>query len=482
MFRNPIPFLLLLLELVVNHSYAQKVEVSAPVKITSKTDKVKIVGRNQDGYVIRLSGEEEVFHIYGNDMRLASAKTFEMKNGDGFIQHVQLYKSGGIIYYLHPLGRTTVLIAQVVNGKFQNNGAALPVDTFQEGIDIIQVNLRVKQSIDQQYTLFYSPVFNAKNIDAMQVTCVDKNINRIFKQFPIIQKAEREMEFAKSFVDTNGNALMIFNNSSNMMTARFLERGIDYVNSFSIPFAKKIFGDPYIEIDNKNNQLIVAGFYDNEIGMSESAAYGFFYKAYNYKLGALLEERTTAFPDSFIKSLTGRDASQTNNRLYTFNIKKVIQRLDGGISIVAESSIKDRREEQAISLSAINPYNSYRIINTFQSNDIISFSIKPNGELDWTTIMRKKQYSEEDNGFNSSFFCINQKDKLHFIYPEDISFSSDVNEYVLSSDGASDKRQLFSQEDKDVFLVPKQGRQTALNEAVIPSIKKGELRLVRIKY
>jgi hypothetical protein len=55
---------LLILLLSIN-SYtqllAQKIDVSSPVKLSSRVDKVKIVGKNQDGYVIRLSGDEENF-------------------------------------------------------------------------------------------------------------------------------------------------------------------------------------------------------------------------------------------------------------------------------------------------------------------------------------------------------------------------------------------------------------------------------------
>lgn len=476
---------LLILLLSIN-SYtqllAQKIDVSSPVKLSSRVDKVKIVGKNQDGYVIRLSGDEENFQVYGNDMRLVFAKKLDLRNGDGFVQHIQLYKTGGVVYFLRPEGRATLLMAQVLNGSFQNAGAPIPVDTFPDNTEITQANLRVKQSANQAYTVFYAPVFTGKIVSSMQTVCIDKNINRVYKRFPAVEKPEKEMEFAKCFVDTNGTTLLVFNDGVNVMKVSVWGKNESASKTFSVPFAKKIFSDPYIELDNKNNQLLFAGFYDNEVGMSEAAAYGFFYNTYDYTLGTLTNQSLTAFPDSFIQSLTGRLPSQNNNRLYTFSIKKVIQRMDGGVLIAAESSIKDRREEPIVSLSSINPYTSYRTINTFQYNDIIAFSINASGNLEWNSIMRKKQYSEEDNGFNSSFVCVNLKEQLRFIFPEDISFSSDIDEFALRSTGEFKKHTLFEQEDKDVFLVPKLGKQVAPNEVLIPSIKKGELRILRVKY
>ncbi len=476
------PFIFLLIFFSAIHLFAQKVDVSNPVKLSSRVEKVKIVGKNQDGYVIRLSGDEENFQVYGNDMQLRFAKKLDLRNGDGFVQHMQLYKTGGVVYFLRPEGKATILLAQMLNGSFLNMGAPIPVDTFQDNVDIVQSNLRVKQSANLAFTVFYAPLFNGKIVSSMQTVCIDKNINRVYKRFPLVEKQEKEMEFAKCFVDTNGTSLLVFNDGLNTMKVCVWGKEESDFKTFQVAFAKKVFSDPYIELDNKNHQLLLAGFYDNETGMSEPAAYGFFYKTYDYLQGNLKSQSQTAFPDSFIQSLTGRMPSQSNNRLYTFAIRKVIQRIDGGVLITAESSIKDRREEPVVSLSSINPYTSYRTVNTFQYNDIIAFSINATGSLEWNSIMRKKQYSEEDNGFNSSFVCVNLKDQLRFIFPEDISFGSDIDEYTLKSSGEFKKHMLFEQEDKDVFLVPKQGKQVTPNEVLIPSIKKGELRILRIKY
>jgi hypothetical protein len=96
--------------------------------------------------------------------------------------------------------------------------------------------------------------------------------------------------------------------------------------------------------------------------------------------------------------------------------------------------------------------------------------------------MRKKQQSEDDNGFNSSFAFMNEKDRVHLLYLDEISSSGAVNEYKLSSKGNADRAVLFSQDDKDIFLIPKLYKQVAPNELVIPSVKAGVFRLVRVQY
>jgi hypothetical protein len=183
-----------------------------------------------------------------------------------------------------------------------------------------------------------------------------------------------------------------------------------------------------------------------------------------------------------MRKLTGREASITNNRLFTFNIKKITQRIDGGVAIIAESFIRDTRQEQSISISVINPYNNFRTINSFQYNDIIAFSINAEGAMEWNTILRKRQYSEEDNGYFSSFLTVNTKDKLFFLYSDDETQSSDLDIYELNSNGIAYKKLIATKQEKDLRYIPKLGKQTALNEALLPSIRKGIFHLVRFKF
>jgi len=461
---------------------AQKIDVSPPTKLSSSTEKVKIVAKNSDGYVAWLSGDQEVFQMYSSDLKLSFAKTFDFAKNEGYIQHIQLYNQGGVVFFLRQEPSFTLLMAQVLNNRFMNNGEAIPIDTIYERIDIANANLRFKQSIDQRYILFYTPVFNSKQIESMQTTAIDKNLKRVYKYYFPIQQQERDMQFAKAFVDTQGNSLLIFNKNIESYSAAWLDKNLKEPVRYTISSPKKIFGDPYFEIDNKNNNLIFGGFFDNKEGTGEAAAYGCFYQIFKPSSGIQIVSNYQTFPVAFIKELTGRDASVTNNRLFTFSIRRIVQRNDGGLLIAAESYIKDRREEQTLSLSVISPYNNFRTINTFQFNDIIAFSINASGKTEWTSLMRKRQYSEDDNGYNSSFFAFNQKDRMRFIFPEEISYSSDIDEYVLGSDGKTDKRLIFNQGEKDVFLIPKMAKQVSANEVIIPSVKKGAFRIVRLKY
>jgi hypothetical protein len=180
-----------------------------------------------------------------------------------------------------------------------------------------------------------------------------------------------------------------------------------------------------------------------------------------------------------MNELTGRQTSDT--KLFTFNIKKVILRNDGGALFLAESLIKDTRE--TVFNSQFSPtFNSIQRTTYYQYNDIIAYSITPDGKEDWHSVMRKKQVSEEDNGIFSSFLITNEKERLRLLFLDEITTGAVLTEYTVSSTGETVKNQLLAQETKDVMLLPKAGKQVSPNEVVMPSYLRNMLRLVKITY
>jgi hypothetical protein len=491
-----IGFLLVVCLLWLTVSPAQTADVSAPTRMSGKLNKVRIVGKNQDGYVVRFSGGEELIHIYDNDLKLASARTLDFKGGDGNLQNILLNKTGASLFYLHGEKKQTMLMMQPVNSKFIEMSKAIVIDTFDDRRDLVDANLHFKASLDQNYTMFYYPVFADELIKSMQMTCIDRASTVIYKTFLPIGRPERDMEYAKSLVDNNGNGYLIFtaekDGKDNSYGDNYYVMRVDRTNGkltdYTIKCEKEIFGEPQFDIDNVNGNLIFCGFYDEKGDPADAAANGFFYLQYDAATGVLKHSAYNIFSSSFMTSLTGRDAGSKYTRLYTFAIRKMLLRIDGGAMFVAESVIKDKKEVMVSSPSPsfrgymYSSAPSYRTVETYSYNDIISFSIKADGSLAWNTIMRKKQLSEDDNGFNSSFSFLNEKDKVHLIYLDEISSSASVDEYKLSSKGVADRALLFTQDDKDIFLIPKLGKQVAPNEVVIPSVKSGIFRLVRVQY
>lgn len=479
--KNLLQVFLLLLSASVSAQVV--VDVSNPSKLPPKTGKFKIIGKNNDGLVLRLYGSTDVVDVFDNNLKLQTSKTIDFKNKDGLLQHIMLNKTGAVIFYLQQDRKYSVLYAQPVNAKFMETGKPVLIDSIMDRKELVAANLRFKTSADQSSLMIYYPFFSMGKVDVIKFMCVDRGLNIIYNKIVPISRDEKEMEYSKSFIDNNGNAFLVLKPESTVTGNNYevihLSGGGDF-STYSLTTGKDIFGEPWFEIDNKNGNLVMSAFYDDHVRPGEAAANGFLYASFDPANGTPLNTRYTTFSKEFIAELTGRE-NVTNQSLYTFNIRKSILRNDGGLIIIAESFIKDSRE-QAVPIGVQPGYNSYRSSEIFQFNDIIAFSINPKGEAEWSSVMRKKQASEDDNGAFSSFLIMNEKEQLRFVYLDEISAGGSLFNYVLTSRGTNTRDVLLNQEERDLLLLPKMGKQIAPNELVIPSFKNGALRLVKITF
>ncbi|MCW5906794.1 MAG: hypothetical protein KIS94_02960 [Chitinophagales bacterium] len=475
--------LLLLCWFVALSTTAQVVEVGTPTKLSSKTGKFKIIGKNNDGIIVRLYGTEDVIHVYSDDLKLAASKMLSFKNQDGLLQHIMLNKTGAVVFYLSQNKQFSVLFAQPVNSKFVEIGTPTAIDTIYDRKDLVASNLRFKSSADQNFLFIYYPYFEGSTVQYIRYQCLDRTLHKLYTRNVPIDRKEKELENSEAMVDNEGNAAIILKPERSGNTEEFdvfRVSATGELNVYSILTQKPLFGQAAFETDNKNGNLILCYFYNDGTQNEEAAAHGFFYGSYNPATGEKLSSVYFPFPSTFINELTGREMNN-KNRLYTFNIKKTILRNDGGALIIAESFIKDTREI-AVPLGIQPGFNNYRSSTIYQYNDIIAFSFNAAAQMEWYNIMRKKQASEDDNGVFSSFLIMNEKDKLRFVYLDDISASGALSQYTLSSEGKSQRQSLFNQEDRDLLLLPKLGRQISPAEAVIPSYKNGALQLIKLIF
>ena len=54
---------------------AQLIEVSNPSKLPAKSGKFKVVGKNNDGIIVRMYGVEDVINVYGDELKLVFPQT-----------------------------------------------------------------------------------------------------------------------------------------------------------------------------------------------------------------------------------------------------------------------------------------------------------------------------------------------------------------------------------------------------------------------
>ncbi len=167
-----------------------------------------------------------------------------------------------------------------------------------------------------------------------------------------------------------------------------------------------------------------------------------------------------------------------------YDIQELIVRSDGGVVLISEFI---NETSEAYEYTDYDPYyggyrTSSRYINYHEYEDILLIMIDPDGALSWEDVIRKKQVSREDHGRNSSFALLNVQSQLFFIFNEDISYNTNVLQYVLDTGGKINRNTMFNANTNEVMLVPRKARQVSGNEIIIPSIYKNNLAFVKLTY
>ncbi len=466
----------------------QVIDVSAPQKLSSKTPRFKILGKNNDGYVVRLYGNEENIFVYDENLKIKSNRLLEIRGEKPAIFHVQLNKSGGVIYYSTHDKRNAAIFAQPVNGKFTENGRALLIDSILHDNNFQPANVRMAVSADQSHIAVYFPLLGSTGINGLRMLILDRALGLRFAQTLPLQVKAEQIESADCLLDNSGRVILALNfkegdksrPSPDYFSMYVCDPESGVFGSWTYRSPKPVFGETLLRFDVRNRQLIACGFYEEEEGnRSEASASGIFYARLDPATGEVIRESWMPFPSAFIRDLTGRENAP--KKLYTFSMKEAIIRLDGGALLLAESFVKDSRE-YIMPTQFSTPFNAYRTVNIYQYNDLIAFSLDSNAVADWYAVMPKKQVSEEDNGAYSSFLLMNQKSHLNLLFLDEISSAGSLMNYRLESNGQKDKKAILDQGLKEVMLLPKLGKQVSPSEVIIPSYLRNAIRLLRIAY
>ena len=186
-------FLNLFFALLSLCAVSQTVQVSNAYKLPSKTGKFRIVGKNNDGIVVRMYGTEDVIDVFDESLKLISTRTIDFKGQSGLLQYIMLNKTGAVIFYLSQDKKYSVLLAQPVNSKFIEIGKPLVVDTIYDRKDLVASNIRFKPSIDQSYLMIYYPYFSGNTFSSAKFICIDRSVHSVYNKTIPFNRDEKEI-------------------------------------------------------------------------------------------------------------------------------------------------------------------------------------------------------------------------------------------------------------------------------------------------
>lgn len=490
-------FLLTILLFYSTLSFSQKIDFATPEKSFQRTF-IKVIGQNERGFFIlrsstafnnkidqlRLRDNKADISFVGNNLSPIWSYSLSSFNGDEEIQDISFFNDSLYVFYanVNKEKNTNELYAQKINLK-----RGIP-DSKPILIDEIQFDKKKNRGM---FYLKYSnnnnllcSMFKQSDLDdeklAINIKVLDTNLNTIWTNKYKTDYYEGVL-FLNDFRVSNDSTVYVLTSLDlDKKMLRDKKYTINIANGRSnklkpvlISLEKFFINDIKLEIDYINNQLVLAGFY-SELNSFSSA--GIIYA--NISINSE-NPKPRIFTESFkAKFLNEFNTEKTINRgteLINYYIDRIIVRTDGGVILISESNYVTE------STNYNSYYQLYTTSYTYHYDNVLLFSINPNGKIHWESIVRKNQVSEDDAAFYSSYIISLDVDQLHIIYNKSIRKSTDILSCTINNKGES-KEKLILKENDNVLIMPAGGKQISADQLVIPCIQKNKTNFMRITF
>ena len=470
-------------------AYGQQIETTLPLKFNVRNTSVEVLGSyNELIYVHIYDKHEHRILTYRKDnLGLQWEKYLGFDNSQYDFSQLFFDKGQFNLYLTDKRSGSKYLIAQQYDQNLIPDTNTYLIDTIPGGFAKTYPDYEFIQSESRDFTLAYyvDPVFS--NDDQLSYTMLNRNLRIVLNGDITIPTQSRHNELYDILVDNKGRIYIIiaeFKDASREHARRYWVMssadGFHEANHIDIqPTEATYLNNIMFKLDNYNGTLVVAGFYAEDYKKPVYAEGVYFERIRLADQQRLVQEYRKFEPD-FIARIQGARAGKTG-RLYTFVVDKILLRQDGGALVVAESFYKTyRRSPQLYDIYGMPMYSETSI--TYHFDELLAFSVHPDGAFHWKDIMLKHQSSTGDYGRYSSYALMNSGDLLTFLYNDEINNRSNVITYTVDVRGKTKRSVLLNSRKHNLYLMPQYAKQVSASELIIPSVKRNELKLVKLSY
>lgn len=368
-------------------------------------------------------------------------------------------------------------------------------------------NYRISRDSSKVLVYFNLP-YDKGESEKFGYNVFDKNINQIWEKQITLPYNEELFEVGDYQVDNNGNVYLLgklFNDKRKssvdgkpnykQQLLSYSKNGIEF-KDFPIEVDGKYLKDMKIAI-NEKGEIICAGFFSNVSKVYKSSIGGTFFLKVDGISKKIIVQNFKDFDESFFnedksdepekKDEKKKDEKDENLELRDYNLDDIIIKDDGGIVLIAEQFYS-------------KTYGTTTTTNTtyYYYNSIIVVNMNAKGNIEWVKRIPKNQLATNDGGFFSSFVLAENKDKLYFIFNDNVrnlflkegdpiertylGKESVVSIVEIDEKGNMTREALFSKEDAGIITITKVCEQISKNEIIFYGQKGTKHKLGKLTF
>lgn len=502
--------MLLVLIASVNATAQPSADVNiGPVLSSSKNASIQqILGNYGDNFVALRGGKssKSIYSIDGYDkngfLKYSTPVSFDFK-GQRFWFKAIVGLKNNILLFASKYDKDkdlNVLIASILSpdGKVVRDFQVMDEISSSKKHNSGEFNIQITD--DSSKVLVYrNEPYDKKGMEKVHFTLLDENLNKLWSkpfELPIKDKESQLKDYA---VDNEGRVFIVSKKRETTATADspivyvvygYLPENDKFVD-FELALPDKYLTDPSILFD-RSGELLISGFYKTDW---RKGVTGLFYMRVDPNTLSVIASNFKDFGKEllieFLGEKQGEKADRKDKGLYSYVLRQVVRRTDGGLVLIAEQSYM-------YIVCTTDDKGRTRCNYHYVYGDLLVANINSLGAVDWYARIPKRQHTVNDDGFYSSFILAVRGDKLSFVFNDHPKNFTETNNdklheirvmkkslvalYEVNGSGQVSRSPLITNKGQQVILRPKISTQNSPSSLTALGVRGKKFNFVRIEF
>ncbi|MFN3342755.1 MAG: hypothetical protein ACK40M_08670 [Flavobacteriales bacterium] len=436
----------------------------------------------------------------------------------GVVFHDLLSVDGKLWLFLqgtNKRGRNGKLYVAPVNMDQAKIGEAILIDSFAN--PTVSADFRIEESWNGKTILvMHNDPFDSKyNSEKFYYKVYDSSMKLLWKKEIEMPFRDRMFKVTHHLLDHKGNVHLVsavhqerekgdqrdnaVSNNKYHLISYYHEQNL--VKEFEISLGEKWISALTFDMA-PDGQLVLAGFYSNAANYSIS---GTFYLRIDPETRSVVQSNMKAFDKNFLLEFLPERKVKKGVELSDFYFDHLVVREDGSAMLIAEQyymqvvytyndPYMNGMYGWGYPYGGYSPYYRSNYNYQYHYNDIIVVSIDPEGNIEWTKKIPKRQMSSNDGGYYSSYTLASNERMVYVLFNDNprnsVEFRKGTAEpYAMTKPSRSQAMMvtidregkfvyntLFAQKESGLILRPKLCYQYSADRLILYSQKGSRYR------
>lgn len=487
---------------------AQEITYSKAKNEENRDMSFEVLGKIAGNYVVYKNIRwKHVLTFYDQQMQVVKDFRIDFVPDRTFNMDIVLTPENFMVVYQYQ--RNSVVYCRAVKLDSLGNKMGEPVTIDTTRLSVLSDNkiYNMVASQDKQHVLIYKMYKNRGKLNVVTKT-FDHAFNLTDSSRDLFDYNERRDQYSDLVLGNDGKIFYTKGvkrgNRENIADLTVIAR-MPGKESVLVPvnlqsrYLLNIFG----KYDNLNGKFQINSLYSND---TNDRTQGLFSAIVNGADPQQVQSAFILFPDELRSRISG--SGQLRFAFDDLEIQESVIKKDGGFILVTEDRSIQTRDGNPYYNRYYAPYsmyNDYYLYNPgyyryyspygynrypyynqqtsirYYYDDILILSVDPQLQLQWSSIIPKKQ-SDDDSDNYISFGTMNTGGQIHFIYSE-----KDNNRQVLSNQGLFPNGEVkrystLKSRERGYDFMPKFAKQVEYNVLIIPCVYRGRVAFAKVEF